>query len=151
VRVGARVTSSGTDIAADLRALSGRIDELPATLAARTARLGPETILATVTSRRGTTSVGELGRLEVRADSHVAGQRAEVELTSRGPWTIVDEGAKAHEITTRRRGMPTSHGIFARVDHPGTRGIHAWDDGTRELERRLDNEVPATVDATLEA
>lgn len=64
----------------------------------------------------------------------------------RGPVHLVNNPTKAHEITPRgrrrgaKRALATPHGVFARVQHPGTRGKRFFESGRPKV-RKAASEV----------
>lgn len=124
------ITSSRSDSAKDLLATATTtLKAMPAALASAAAEAARTGILDATVAARGTLSVSGLGAvLDAVVEPPVASTTsatAAIRGTPAGPWTIVEDGARAHE-QRRRRGMPTPYGVFSRVEHPGTLGIAVW-------------------------
>lgn len=99
--------------------------------------------------------VGKKGaRLGVRYD--VKGQRNPVALVrATGPWQFIENDTKAHQIPkargrrARKRYAVTPYGVFARVNHPGTKGKHPWRLGVAAGTPRAEREVRSSVTGAL--
>lgn len=64
----------------------------------------------------------------------------EGELTATGPWQLVEWDTSPHTIYRHKPGkaLRTSNGQYRRaVHHPGTRGAHIWEDGTKDAEKNV--------------
>lgn len=138
---GATVSVSGPgDIGRELADLADQLRELPRVIVDEAAPAARDAILEDVRSRRGSLSMSGLGvTLDVDVQTEAGTERADAHLkaTPAGAWTIADDGARAHTIRAPR-GMPTPYGVFDAVDHPGARGVHAWDGAASRAERETD-------------
>jgi hypothetical protein len=78
----------------------------------------------------------------------------EVTVTPSGPWGILEPGAKAHKIASKRRGgaMQVAPGVWRRgpFRHPGTRNTRAWSTGQDATFDQLGKDVPKTIGDAVE-
>lgn len=136
------------DVGRELVELAEHLRELPRTVVDEAAPAARDAILDDVRGRRGTLSMSGLGvTLDVHVRTEGGRERAEahLEATPAGAWTIADDGTRAHHIRGAR-GMPTPYGVFDAVDHPGARGVRAWDGAVARAERETDEIVDDALD-----
>jgi hypothetical protein len=72
---------------------------------------------------------------------------AALTVSPRGPWGMLEPGAKAHVIKSQRT-MPIGGGMFRFgpfLKHPGTPDTRAWTTGRDETYERLGREVPEQI------
>lgn len=94
---------------------------------------------------------------EPRGDSAVT-----VAVKATGPWQIVERDTGRHEIGPRararrggrgqsaRRAVAISGlGVFAHVNHPGTRGRHPWEHGVTAAAPQVPDRYQSAVHAEL--
>lgn len=65
--------------------------------------------------------------VSTRVSGGIGRASAEVTAGNRGKWQVAEFGIRPHTIRVRNaRGMPTSRGVRAKVQHPGVKAPHKW-------------------------
>lgn len=73
-------------------------------------------------------------------------------VSAKGPWGMLQPGAKAHTIGTTGKSMSIGGGLFRRgpFNHPGTPNTRAWDMGREAtfdtIESSLLNKIASDVE-----
>jgi hypothetical protein len=124
------------------------------------AGVGRRVILDEARSKRGTLSMSGLNvkRLGASAKIRPTPTSVTVLLTAKpaGPWAIVEDGSRAHEIRPRvkKAVVAAPYGVFAHVEHPGAVGHRVWDSATAgggdsKIERAVTNTFDAAVEEAM--
>ena len=131
-----------TDAAADLRALSADVAELPLRLLIDVAKAAKQ--IVNDEGRRVAGPDGMKGKkkrglkLKSRDDIRQHGRAASVRIQGSVPgWIWASTGTAPHTIRRRKKGKKRK----MTVHHPGTRGRGAWD----RVEKRIVDELDAAI------
>lgn len=164
MRATINVSVEGFDILADIGRVAHLIETLPDTLAQAASDYGEPAVKLAAREARGTLSMSHnkgmrgYGQLDVLAIVRNGAPHAETEIVAvpRGPWHLVEYGARAHEIKVRPRsgfqamGTPgVGSGAYDRVHHPGTAGTGAWTQAMAAAEPVIDEAVQRVFDETV--
>ena len=175
MRVSLSVASSGANAVAEIARLTALQSTIATRLATVAADVGTEAILDRAAQIRGslTMSNNAKGRTLdalpiVRGGTSHA--EAEIQAVPKGAWHLVEYGAAPHVIRPKKRrakkaGAPAAkrggkrrknralevpgRGVFAEVDHPGTKPTGTWDRAMVGAEDRIDQAVQDEFDAAV--
>jgi hypothetical protein len=70
---------------------------------------------------------------------------ADLTVSPRGPWGMLEPGAKPHAITSKRPMRIGNTVRWGPFKHPGTPNTRAWSTGRDETFERLGREVPKQI------
>lgn len=158
MRTTINLSVDGFDIAADIARLQGLTETLPNTLAQVAADYGEPAVKLAAREARGTLSMSHnkgmrgYGELSTLAIVRPGTPHAEAEIVGvpRGAWSLVEYGARPHQIKirprTKAKAMPTAGvggGFYDAVDHPGTAGTGIWTKAMEAAEPVIDDAVLA--------
>lgn len=163
-----RVTSSGVDVAGELRALSDVWPSLPGELSQAAADVGAPAVLDAVRVSRGSLTMsnnkrlrGELEILPIVKGAGELSAYAELQAVPRGVWHLVEHGSQLYSQErvgsgrgkNRKKGMPTPYGIKSRVGPRQVRGsgvlTQAMETAEPDVERAVEGRFDELIDGTL--
>lgn len=117
------------------------------------AGVGRRVILDEAKAKRGTLRMSgmNVSRLGASAKITATPTRAVVKLTAKpaGPWAIVEYGTVAHLIAPKTKKAVTAqpYGVFAHVQHRGSRAEHIWQAATAGGgDSKIEKAVTSTFD-----
>lgn len=138
------VSHSPDQLAAKLKLLGREFGQLDKTTVRAAAQLAKE--IEQAGAPRKLRGVGKHGALlGVRYTLSLSGDEPKALVFATGPWQLIEDDTKAHQIPRQRRsrtfegvfghavvpggaegGVHGKRGVRTRVHHPGTHGKHPW-------------------------